>query len=144
MQNSCAMRWEELPHEVVASPRASRRAKWVFALGLVSIVYAYALFLYASNPIIQHWLAVRWPITAAPGVFLLIMASGLVFSLPASVMGFRELSAIRRQEIPRAGRVITWIGLLLAIVSSILFFIGILALRFVKGYVLRSLNPFGR
>ena len=146
MQNAQTLNWNEIP--VDAAPprlRASRHAKWVFGLGLASATYAYALFLYLSNPVIQHWVSAHWPAVNLPGVFLIIMAAGLGLSLPACVLGWKELAAIRRGEIPRARRTIVWVGIVLAFVSSALFYVGLVALRFVKAYALGVVErPFGR
>ena len=146
MQNTLALNVGEIPLEV--SPprlRASRRAKWVLGLGIASAVYAYAFFLYLSNPVIQHWVSAHWPVVDLPGGFLILMAAGLGLSLPACVLGWRELAAIRRGEIPRAGRFIVWVGIILAFVSSALFYVGLVALRFVKAYALGVVErPFGR
>jgi len=145
MENTIALNVGEIPLEV--SPprlRASRRAKWVLGLGIVSAAYAYALFLYLSNPVIQHWVSAHWPVVDLPGVFLIIMAAGLGLSLPACVLGWRELAAIRRGEIPRAGRTIVWVGIVLAVASFVFFYIGVIALRFVKNYAIAAVSPFGR
>lgn len=145
MQNSHALNWGEVPIEVAPPrPRASGRARWVFGLGIASAFYAYALFLYLSNPVLQRWVSVHWPVVDLPGVFLILMAAGLGFSLPACVLGWKELAAIRRGEIPRAGRVITWIGLLLALASCAFFYVGVVAVRFVKNFALASMSPWGR
>ena len=146
MENAIALNVGDVPIEA-APPRlrASRRAKWVFGLGIASAAYAYALFLYLSNPVIQHWVSMHWPVVDLPGVFLILMAAGLGLSLPACVLGWRELAAIRRGEIPRAGRFIVWVGIILAFVSSALFYVGLIALRFVKAYALGVVErPFGR
>lgn len=145
MQSVQTLNWNEIPADA-SQPRlrASRRAKWIFGLGIASGFYAYALFLYLSNPVIQHWVSMHWPIVDLPGVFLVLMAAGLGFSLPACVLGWRELAAIRRGEIPRAGRAIVWVGIILAFVSSALFYAGLIALRFVKAYAVAAMNPLGR
>jgi len=145
MENTIALNVGEIPVEV--SPprlRASCRAKWVFGLGLASSVYAYSLFLYLSNPVLQHWVSAHWPVVDLPGVFLILMVAGLGLSLPACVLGWRELAAIRRGEIPRAGRTIVWVGIVLAVASFVFFYIGVIALRFVKNYAIAAVSPFGR
>ena len=145
MENINALNWEEAPADAApARPRASSRAWWVFGLGLASAAYAYALFLYLSTPPLQHWVSAHWPAVDLPGVFLVIMAAGLGLSLPACVLGWRELKAIRRGEIPKAGRVITWVGLVLAVVSCAFFYVGVIALRFVRNYAIAAMSPFGR
>ena len=146
MENTITLNVGDVPIEA-APPRlrASRRAKWVFGLGIASAVYAYALFLYLSNPVIQHWVSAHWPVVDLPGVFLIIMAAGLALSLPACVLGWKELRAIRHGEIPRAGRTIVWVGIILAVLSSALFYVGLVALRFVKAYALGMVErPWGR
>ena len=145
MENTIALNVGEIPLEV-SSPRlrASRRAKWVFGLGITSGFYAYALFLYLSNPVLQHWVSAYWPVVDLPGGFLLLMAAGLGTSLPACVLGWRELAAIRRGEIPRAGRTIVWVGIVLAVASFVFFYIGVIALRFVKNYAIAAVSPWGR
>lgn len=145
MENIDALNWEEAPAGAApARPRASSRAWWVFWLGLASAAYAYALFLYLSNPPLQNWVSAHWPAADLPGVFLVVMAAGLGLSFTACVLGWRELKAIRRGEIPKAGRVITWVGLVLAVASFIFFYIGVIALRFVKNYAIAAMSPFGR
>ena len=145
MQNALALNVGEIPLEAAPPrPKASRRAKWVFGLGIASAVYAYALFLYLSNPVLQHWVSAHWPVVDLPGVFLILMAAGLGFSLPACILGWRELAAIRHGEIPRAGRVIVWMGIVLAVLSSALFYVGLVALRVVKNFALSAMSPFGR
>lgn len=145
MENVKALNWEEAPADAApARPKASRRAWWVFGLGIASATYAYALFLYLINPVLQHWVSAHWPIVDTPGVFLILMAAGLGLSLPACVLGWKELKAIRRGEIPRAGRIITWIGLLLALASCAFFYVGVVALRFVKNFALSAMSPWGR